>query len=144
MSDQQSRDEQAHPVQVGLGMHVVIDLLSGDDVAERMEWDIVRAEEADAEAGFIGANTPLAKAILGKFVGADVAYAMGDIQRLRIIAAQPSSAPPPADAAARRAATLDDARRKAEQTTAEMFASSYGSKWGSYDMPDEQSEDDEE
>ena len=41
------------------------------------------------------------------------------------------------DAAARRQAKLDEAVRKAEQTNAEMFASSYGSKWGGYEMPDD-------
>ena len=41
------------------------------------------------------------------------------------------------DAAERRQAAYDEALRKAERTNAEMFASSYGSKWGGYELDEE-------
>lgn len=123
--------------QVGVNTHVTVELVAAGAVIETMEFDLVRADAADFDAGFLGENSPLARAILGKRVGATVAYAMGDVTAVRVLRVAPLSAPPPDDAAAQRQAKLDEAVRKAEQTNAEMFASSYGSKWGGYDMPDE-------
>lgn len=122
--------------QVGVNTHVTVALIAADGNVETMEFDLVRAQAADIDAGFVSDSSPLARAILGKHVGTTVAYVMGDITGVRILRVAPLSAPPPADAAAQRQAKLEEAVRKAEQTNAEMFASSYGSKWGGYDMPD--------
>lgn len=122
--------------QVGVNTHVTVALIAADGHEEPMEFDLVRAQAADIDGGFLSDTSPLARAILGKQTGATVAYAMGDMTAVRIVRVEPLSAPPPEDAAARRQAKLDEAVRKAEQTSAEMFASSYGSKWGGYDMPD--------
>ena len=126
--------------QVGVNTHVTVELIAAGGGEERMEFDLVRAQAADIDAGSVSDTSPMARAILGKGVGATVPYAMGDITAVRIVRVTALSAPPPDDAAARRQAKLDEAVRKAEQTNAEMFASSYGSKWGGYEMPDDSEE----
>ena len=123
--------------QVGVNTHVTVELVAAGGSTETLEFDLVRAQAADIDAGLLSDTSPLARAILGKRVGATVPYAMGDITAVRIVRVTPLNAPPPEDAAARRQAALDEAVRKAEQTNAEMFASSYGSKWGGYEMPDD-------
>ncbi len=123
--------------QVGIGTTVSVELETETGDREPAEFTIVRPESADFDAGFLGANTPMAKAIVGQFVGRCVPLAMGDVVAIHILRAEKAKEAAPADAAARRAAALEEARRKAERTNAEMFASSYGSKWGGYDVPDE-------
>ncbi|MCB0160433.1 MAG: GreA/GreB family elongation factor [Caldilineaceae bacterium] len=130
-------DSQETLTQVGVNTHVTVELIAAGGGAETMELDLVRAQAADIDAGFVSETSPLARAILGKRVGATVPYAMGDIMAVRILRVTPLRTAPPDDAAARRQAKLDEAVRKAEQTNAEMFASSYGSKWGGYEMPDD-------
>ena len=120
--------------QIGIGMHVVIEMRSADGGNERMAFDIVPEHAADYGAGFVGANTPLAKAIRGKFAGATVPYNIGDIVEIQIVDVAPAEPSSPDDSVARRQAAYDETLRKAERTNAEMFASSYGSKWGGYEM----------
>ena len=130
------------PRQVGLGMHVELELIDEQGKGERMGFDLVVAQAADFEEGLLGENTPLGKAIRGKAVGATTPYRMGDIVGVRILSVGPAHSPAPADATARRQAVLDKALNASERTTTEMFASSFSSKWGSYDpttlaQPDE-------
>ena len=120
--------------QVGLNTHVALDLIDADGHSERMAFDVVRKEYADLAGGLLGADTPLARAILGKYVGARIPYAQGDIRTIRIVAVGPLRQSPTVDTSSRRQEILDDARRKAQRTTAEMFASSYDSKWGGYEL----------
>lgn len=122
--------------QVGVNTHVVVQLIAGTEGVETMEFDLVRAKSADIDAGFLGDTSPLAKAILGQSVGATMAYTMGDITAVRIVAISQRHAVPPDDTATQRQAKLEEAVRKAERTNAEMFASSYGSKWGGYEISD--------
>jgi hypothetical protein len=118
--------------QVGQDCHVVVELIDDQDRAERMEFDLVADQSADFANGRIGVNTPLGKAIRGKFAGAVVSYVQGDICKVRILSATPLQNKADDDAAARRQAILDEARRKAERTNTDMFASSYSGKWGDY------------
>ncbi|MEZ4656041.1 MAG: GreA/GreB family elongation factor [Caldilineaceae bacterium] len=74
--------------QVGIGCLVEIELISQDGERERMRFTLVREQSADIEQNLLGANTPLAKAILGKFVGRTVPYKMGDVQSVRILSVQ--------------------------------------------------------
>ncbi len=134
MSSQVGQPSDAGPLQVALDTYVTLELLDGSGSCEAMAVQIVRPEASDMDAGLLGANTPLALAILGKFPGTTVGYAMGDIELVRIVSVMPAVTPPDPDAARRRQTILDEARRKAEQTNAEMFAASYGSKWGGYDV----------
>jgi hypothetical protein len=118
--------------QVGQDSHVEVELIDDQNNSERMEFDLVAENAADFASGRIGVNTPLGKAIRGKFVGNVVDYVKGDIRKVRILQATPLQAKVPEDANARRQAILDEARRKAERTNTEMFASSYSGKWGDY------------
>ena len=60
---------------------------------------------------------------------------MGDVRSVRLLSVAPAAAPPPEGESAeeRRRRVLEEARRKAERTQAEIFASTFTSKWGGYD-----------
>lgn len=132
-------EEQAKfPAQAAIGTRVELDLLGDGQMIDRIAVDIVFDRSANLDQDFLGASSPLAKAIIGKPTGTMVNYAMGDITHVYIVSVVRSMRTPPADAADQRQAILDEARRKAERTNAEMFASSYGSKWGNYDVSDEE------
>ena len=119
--------------QVDTGTHVEVELIDQQGNGEPLSFDIVPEESADFEHGFLGANTPLAQAILGQCAGNVVSYQMGDITSVRIVSVSPSQISVPPDAAERRQAVLKKALDAAERTNAEMFAASYSSKWGDYD-----------
>ena len=119
--------------QVDTGTHVEVELIDQQGNGEPLSFDIVPEESADFEHGFLGANTPLAQAILGQCAGNVVSYQMGDITSVRIVCVSPSQISAPTDAAERRQAVLKKALDEAERTNAEMFAASYSSKWGDYD-----------
>lgn len=124
--------------QAAIGTRVELELLAHGEAIDRMTVDIVFDKFADLAQDFLGAGSPLAKAIIGKWPGATVDYAMGDITSVQIVGVVRSVRTPATDAADQRQAILDEARRKAERTNAEMFASSYGSKWGNYEVSDEE------
>lgn len=119
--------------QVGIGIQVEIELIAKSGDNERMTLEIVRDAAADLDNGLLGTSTPLAKVLLGKFVGDTVAYHMGDIERVKIITLRKGQAAADPTAAERRQALVDQAVEKAQQTDAEIFASSFTSKWGGYD-----------
>jgi hypothetical protein len=119
--------------QVDTGTHVEVELIDQQGNAELLSFDIVPEESADFEHGFLGANTPLAQAILGQCAGSVVPYHMGDIDSVPIVSVSPTQTSAPTDAAERRQAVLKKALDEAERTNAEMFAASYSSKWGDYD-----------
>ncbi|NJN83510.1 MAG: hypothetical protein HC802_15325 [Caldilineaceae bacterium] len=127
--------------QVGIGCRVEVELIDAEGNVEPMQFNLVRDEAADLDRGYLGEGTPLAKAIRGKRVGALIAYGMGDIQQVKIVRVQAGLPLPTSDGAARRRAILDEARRKAERTSAEMFAASYDGKWGDYELAEDLSEE---
>lgn len=133
MSNEKKQD---FPAQVGIGCRVEIELIDQQGNREPLTFTLVRAEAADPDQELIGANTPLAKAILGKAVGRMVPYKMGDIQSVRIVSVQPAPKVDTAELAAQREAVLQKALAAAERTNAEMFAASYDGKWGDYNLPD--------
>jgi hypothetical protein len=118
---------------VGIGVHVELELIDEQGQREPLAVDIVQAQAADLAQGFLGANTPLAKAIRGLTAGSEAPYTMGDIRSVRILRVTPSQTIAPADAKERREAVLQKALSDAERTNAEMFAASFSSKWGDYD-----------
>ncbi|MCB9156842.1 MAG: GreA/GreB family elongation factor [Caldilineaceae bacterium] len=122
--------------QVGIGCLVEIELINREGDGERMTVTLVREQAANMEQNLLGANTPLAKAILGKYVGRVVSYQMGDVQSVRIVSVQRDHLTAAADTAERRAAILEKARSAAERTNAEMFAASFNGKWGDYNLPE--------
>lgn len=118
-----------------VGTRVELELVDERGAAERLAFDLVTDADADVEAGRLGIDTPLAKAIRGQLAGATVPYSMGDIRSVRLLSVAPAAAPPPEGESAedRRRRVLEEARRKAERTQAEIFASTFTSKWGGYD-----------
>ncbi len=124
--------------QAAIGTRVELELLAHGEAVDHMVVDIVFDKVADLAQDFLGAGSPLAGAVIGKWAGDTVDYAMGDITHVHIVSVDRSVRTPPPDAAEQRQSILDEARRKAERTNAEMFASSYGSKWGNYEISDEE------
>jgi hypothetical protein len=118
---------------IGIGVHVELELIDAQGNCEPLAVDVVNAQAADLAQGFLGANTPLARALRGQTAGSEVPYVMGDIHRVRILRVTPSQTIAPADAKERREAVLQKALSDAERTNAEMFAASFSSKWGDYD-----------
>ncbi len=127
--------------QVAIGTHVEVELIDAQDRGELMAFDLVKENLGDFDRGLVGANTPLAKAIRGKFVGNVVPYRMGDICRVRIVSVAPLETNAPTDAEERRKAVLKKALEDAERTNAEMFASSFTGKWGGYSVDDSEAWD---
>lgn len=121
------------PLPVQIGVHVDLELIDAEGGREPLAVDIVKAQSADLAQGFLGANTPLARAMRGRTAGSEVPYNMGDIRSVRILRVLPSQTIAPADAQERREAVLQKALSDAERTNAEIFASSFSGKWGDYD-----------
>ena len=121
------------PLRVQIGAHVELELIDDQGGREPLAVDIVNAQSADLAQGFLGANTPLAKAMRGQTAGSEVPYLMGDIRSVRILRVTSSQTIAPTDAQERREAVLQKALSDAERTNAEIFASSFSGKWGDYD-----------
>ena len=121
---------------VKVGSRVVIELMDDAGGVEALPLMLVDENAASFADGLLGVNTPLGRAIVGRAQGASLDYRQGDIQRVRILSVSEGDAEPLPDAAERRRRLLDEARRKAERTTADMFATSFSSKWGGYDTTD--------
>lgn len=116
----------------GPGKHVVIELLS-QGKSERLEFDIVPDEYASFAGGFLGAGTPLARAIFGLPAGGVRPYHQGDAQQVRVVDVRASTAPPPKENLEKRQETYRKAIDQADRTNAMIFASSFSGKWGDYD-----------
>ncbi len=121
------------PLRAGIGTHVDLELISEDGTVEVMALDLVADAAADIDAGLIGIGTPLASAIVGRAAGTVVPYRQGDIRQVRIVVLAPSAIEPDMEAAERRRAASEEALRKAERTSAEIFSTTFTSKWGGYD-----------
>lgn len=120
-------------LRAGLGTHIALELVSEDGSVEALAIDLVADAAADIDAGQVGMSTPLARALVGRAPGSTVAYRQGDICSLRVLAVTPAALAPDMEAAERRRAAADEALRKAERTTAEIFSTTFTSKWGGYD-----------
>jgi hypothetical protein len=118
---------------VALGMQVTIDLVLEDDEIEHLTFILAADEKADFARGFLGENTALAQAILGKHAGEVVPYKVGDGKQVRIVQVRPSNAAPPEDTQTRRQETIRKAVDQSDRTNAMIFASSFSGKWGDYD-----------
>jgi len=131
----QNSNEQAR-----LGAYVTVELIDERGNGERMSFDIVREEHADPDQRRLGVQTPLAKAIIGKKVGALVSYRMGDIRQVRIVSVRPSQLAVLENTEEQRQAQLQKALATVERTNAEVFAASYTGKWGDYELRNDEKE----
>ena len=129
-------DTDERRAQVGVGCHVVVELVGADGNRENLEFDLVPERAADFGRGLVSAESPLGAAVRGRFEGDEVEYRMGDICRVHITSVGPAQHDSGLDAQAHREKILEEARRKAERTNAGMFASSFSGKWGDYNTDD--------
>jgi hypothetical protein len=123
----------ADPLRVAIGTHVDVELVTAPGAAEQMAFDVVPENRADFDAGFLGAGTPLARAILGHPAGSRLPYRVADIVEVRILAVGPAVSPPPGDTAASRQAVIDEAVSRSNLADTLQLALTVDVKWGDYD-----------
>jgi hypothetical protein len=133
MSDKPTRKYDPHPGLVALGTRVEVELLTAEGDSEQLACDIVPDDAADFAAGFLGASTPLARAITGRPVGSRLPYRAGDIVEVRILSVARSERRADTGAAAERDAATRDAVNRAEAEDTIRLALTFSSKWGDYD-----------
>jgi len=85
------------------------DVQGAPGAGEQLAFDVVPDSKADFEAGFLGAGTPLARAILDRPAGSRIPYRMADIVEVRILSVTPAASVPSGDTAASRQAVIDEA-----------------------------------
>ncbi len=115
------------------GTHVVVELLDAHGESEQLEFDLVPDQAADFSRGYLGAGTPLAKAILNKPAGATLPYRQADILQVRVISVAPAESLPVDDLTQQREQAARKALEQVQRTNAILFASSFSGKWGDYD-----------
>ena len=134
------------PASVSITLHcrVLVELVDASGQAERLEFTLVPAEQADLKSGLLGENTPLGRLLLGRFAGQSLPYRAGDLKEVRILAVQPAGDAVPSDAADKRCQAVRKAAAQSEITSQMIFSTASGSKWGDYDvdidklLPDEE------
>lgn len=122
-----------HPGLVALGTRVEVALISAAGEAEPLAFDVVPDEAANFAAGFLGAGTPLARAIMGRPVGTVIPYEMADVCEVRIVSVAHSRRTVDSAAAASRQAATQDAVGRAKTDELVQLALTVNSKWGGYD-----------
>ena len=118
---------------VGLGAYVEVELMSRSGGRERLAFTLVADAQADFTAGFLGAGTPLAKAVWGQPAGAELPYPVADLRAVRVLLVRAQGQVPKEDVASRREAVERQAVDAAESINAMIFASAVNNKWGDYD-----------
>ena len=118
---------------IALGTQVHLELIARDKTCEKIECTLVQDDAADFSKGLLGANTPLARTILGHTAGETLSYQRGDIVQVKILAVQPAQAAHDTTAAEQRSEALRRARDKADLASMVSFALTFDSKWGDYD-----------
>lgn len=117
---------------ISTGMHVEVELITAEG-AEPLAFDIVPDASADFARGFLGENTPMARALMGRQPGERVAYSQGDILAVYVRSVAPAKEAPPPNVVERRKETMRKAVEQSDRTNALIFASSFNGKWGDYD-----------
>jgi len=120
------------PVDIGTQVEVELESESGE--TDRLIFTVVSDEQADFKAGFLGAHTPLATAIMGQRAGRTLPYRAGDIRRVKILSVHLSGKVQTEDVTARREAVIRKAVKRSDYINMVTFASSFDSKWGDYDI----------
>jgi Transcription elongation factor, GreA/GreB, C-term len=131
--DDEEEEEIDTTPKVTPGASVEVELIDESGAGERLAVVIVPDKEADFDSGFLGAGTPLAKALLGQRLGSVVAYKQGDIREVRILAVTPGAALRKTGAGASRQAVIEKALDKADLEDALRLALTVDVKWGEYD-----------
>ena len=118
---------------VTLGASVEVELIDESGASERLALVVVPDKQADFGGGFLGAGTPLAKALAGQRLGSVVPYRQGDIREVRILNVIPGARVPRTGADASREAVIQKALDKADLEDALRLALTVDVKWGEYD-----------
>jgi hypothetical protein len=118
---------------VHVGTRVEVELIDRAGSAEALAFDIVPESAANFAAGFLGAGTPLAQAILGEEAGSVVPYNRADVIAVRILSVGPSQRAADTGAAQAREALLREAVDKSNLEDAVRLALTVDVKWGDYD-----------
>lgn len=121
------------PPRVGLGSLVAVELIDARGEVEGMRLAVVPDANADFAAGYLGAGTPLAQAILGRQAGEQVPYPHGDLLAIHILTVQPFAVSEAPDAAAARRAALQKAVDMSDLQDTLRLALAVSVKWGDYD-----------
>jgi len=117
-----------------LGNHVEVELVDTAGEIERREFTIVAEKQADFRAGLLGENSPLGRALLGRYTGEVIPYRIGDLNEVRILAVTRLTGPVSGESAEKRRATVQEAANQSEIISQLIFATARGSKWGEYDV----------
>ena len=67
------------PTPITLNCRVLVELLEAAGQAERGEFVLVPADQADLKSGLLGENTPLGRLLLGHFAGQSLPYHAADL-----------------------------------------------------------------
>jgi hypothetical protein len=126
-------EQPGSPSRAAIGTQIELELLTRSGQRERLSFDIVPDPQADYQAGFLGASTPLAKAILGESPGILIPYFTEEFQGVEILSITESTRKPQSDASAQMEAKVQNAKEQIEFTNAVLFAASVDTKWGEYD-----------
>ena len=118
---------------VALGTRIELELVAEAGEVERLAVDLVPDAAADFATGFLGASTPLARAIMGRPAGSRVPYRVGDMAEVRILSVTLSKRRADEDAAAARAAATQEAVAQAKLDEMVQLALTVNVKWGDYD-----------
>lgn len=117
----------------GLGSRVVVELVDARGQAERLSLALVPDDHADLQAGYLGAGTPLAAALMGRQAGETVPYRHGDLEQIRILEVEPFAVTEAPDAASARRAVIQKAVDKSNLQDTLRLALAVNVKWGDYD-----------
>ncbi len=121
------------PEKIMVGCQVEVNLQDREGKKEKLTFLIVPPEAADFAHGYLGANTPIAQALIGETVGVTIPYLKDDIYSIEILSVKKSGVIAPNNASERREASLRKATQEVADTNAAVFASSFSGKWGDYD-----------
>jgi hypothetical protein len=129
-----SLDTQNTSLPISLNCRVLVELVDLSGQAERGEFILVPAKQADFKSGLLDENTPLGRLLLGHHAGETVPYQVGDLKEVRILAVQAGDGSVSSEAAAKRREAVQKAAAQSEITNQMIFATASGSKWGDYDV----------
>lgn len=119
---------------IALQARVTVELIDASGAAERCEYTLVTAKQADLRAGLLDEAAPLGRALLGHRAGETIPYPVGDLREVRILSVESGAADISPEAAQRRREAVQKAAAQSEITNQMIFATASGSKWGDYDV----------
>ncbi|MBN1138423.1 MAG: GreA/GreB family elongation factor [Anaerolineae bacterium] len=131
--DGEEEEEADTTPQVTMGASVEVELIDESGAGERLALVVVPDKQADFGRGFLGAGTPLGRALLGQRPGSLIGYNQDDIREVRIVSVAPGAPAPKTGADASRQAVIQKALEKSDLEDALRLALTVDVKWGKYD-----------